>query len=65
MKGLMPVLEAADRKAVCLIVGVAVDRRVAGIQFAVPSVRARWKRRPNVGVARQIVERPIGIAVAS
>jgi len=59
-----PVLEAANRKAVCLIVGIPVDRRVARIQVAFPGISARLKRGPQVRVRAAIVEGTRGIPVA-
>jgi len=61
---IQPILETAHRKAVCLGIQIAVHRRVAGIEVAVPRGRATRGRRPEVGVRREIVERAIGIAVA-
>ena len=60
-----PVLHATHRKAVGLIVSVPVDRGVAGVQVTVPSGTAGHKGRPQVRVGALIVERTIGIAVAS
>jgi len=60
-----PVLEASHRKAVRLIIVVAVDRGVAGIQVAIPRVRSIvGRRRPKVRVRRPIVEAAVRIAVA-
>jgi len=58
------VLETADRESIQLIVGIPVDRRVAGIQVPSPCISATLDRRPDVGVRAAIVERPISIAVA-
>jgi len=63
-EGQKPVLEATDRKAVCLIVGIAVDSSNAGIQVPVPRISASRQRRPKVPVRPDIVKSPISIAVA-
>jgi len=60
------VLKTTHGKAVRLIVGVAVDSRVARVEFPSPSIRRRaLSARPEVAVARQIVERTISIPIAS
>ncbi|MDD4201704.1 MAG: hypothetical protein PHU39_02960 [Candidatus Pacebacteria bacterium] len=59
-----PVFEAADRKTVCLIVGVPVGGSVAYVEVPSQCITARVKRRPEVVVAGAIVESAIGIAVA-
>lgn len=59
-----PVLEAADRKTVCLIVDIPVGGSVAYVEVPSPRIAARVKRRPEVVVAGAIVESAIGIAVA-
>ena len=60
-----PVLNTADRKPVGLIVCVPVDCSVARIQVSSPRIRPTLQRRPEVGVRRTIVKRPISITVAS
>ena len=61
----MLILEAADRKAVRLIVAVAIHATVTRVEVAVDSRSGtRCRRRPPVAVRRTIVERTIGIAVA-
>jgi len=59
-----PVLKTTNRKAVRLIVRVAVDSRVARVQVAFPSISPRHGRRPKVRVRARIVESAISIAVA-
>ena len=59
------VLEATNREAIQLTVGVPVDRGEARIQGASPGITITLKRRPDVGVRAAIVEQTISIAITS
>jgi len=61
----LPVLEAAHREAVQLIVRVTVDSSLGQVQVPSPGISPRLKRGPEVRVAAQIVERAVSVAVAS
>ena len=61
-----PVLNATHRKTVALIVVVAVHSDIIVVQVAVPSVSSIILcRGPKVRVRAAIVERTVGVAVAS
>ncbi len=55
----MPLLETANRIAVCSV--VAVETGVVAVEVQVASVSAVYRRTPQVAVRAHIVERPIAV----